>query len=247
MTHAWVTVTTMFPALAREVKRTLECSLVTPAESTDRADPITRLIASRLPELRRSRGLTQAQLGTAMGKLRPGWTRSTVAKLENLKRQDLSIADWMALAVALSIPPPLLIADPRFPDERVPITTDYDDTPWDALFWMMGREHVAPLGVEVPDFELFGRGFEVMHCGWEIMEATVELNRRDHRWPDSDEEDLRKVEANEQARHRASLFRLQKALNNLRSRGVRPPPLQSFVLKRAQELGFDQLLTEYGG
>lgn len=102
-----------------------------------RADPITRVIADRVTALRRDAGMNQAELGERMAALRPGWSRSTVVKLENYNREAVSVSDLLALGQALDVPPALLIADPRAV-EQVPVSADESVSVWTALLWLSG-------------------------------------------------------------------------------------------------------------
>ena len=116
-------------------------------KTTDRADPITRQLVDRVVLLRERAGHSQAEFGRRMGALRPGWTRTTVAKFEKYQRESISIADLFALAQVLDVPPVMLLADPRNM-EQVPVpTTSPDGTPcdspadaWDAFAWLIGAK-----------------------------------------------------------------------------------------------------------
>jgi hypothetical protein len=55
--------------------------------------------------------------------------------------------------LVLSIPPPLLIAEPRFPDELVLIGQDTEVDAWPALFWMLGRNQLEVADVESAEFQ----------------------------------------------------------------------------------------------
>lgn len=57
--------------------------------------------------------MNQTQLGARMAELQPAWSRSTVVKLENNKRESISLQDWLALAHVLRVPPIWLLTDPK--------------------------------------------------------------------------------------------------------------------------------------
>jgi hypothetical protein len=59
----------------------------------------------------------------------------------------------LALSLVLSIPPPLLIAEPRFPDELVLIGQDTEVDAWPALFWMLGRNQLEVADVVSAEFQ----------------------------------------------------------------------------------------------
>jgi transcriptional regulator with XRE-family HTH domain len=81
--------------------------------------------------------MNQAQLGARMAELRPTWSRSTVVKLENNKRESVSLQDWLALATVLGVPPIWLLADPKT-STPVPIAGHGELDPWTALLWLTG-------------------------------------------------------------------------------------------------------------
>ena len=81
--------------------------------------------------------MNQAALGARMAELRPNWSRSTVVKLENNKRESLSVADLLALALVLGVPPVSLLADPRR-TEPVPVAEGVEVGAWEAVLWMIG-------------------------------------------------------------------------------------------------------------
>ena len=76
--------------------------------TTMRADEITRVLAAQVARLRKAAGWSQAQLAERVAKHRPGWTRSSVTKLENGLRESISVGDLVALALAFDVPPALL-------------------------------------------------------------------------------------------------------------------------------------------
>jgi transcriptional regulator with XRE-family HTH domain len=115
------------------------------SENTDRADPITRLLGKRVAELRKSIGINQTELGARMTKLRPGWSRSTVVKLERNKRESISLQDWLALAGVLGVPPVWLLVDPKA-GTPVPIAGYGEVDPWTALLWLTGSQPLEDPG-----------------------------------------------------------------------------------------------------
>jgi transcriptional regulator with XRE-family HTH domain len=65
----------------------------------------TRVVAERVFELRKERRLTAAQLADRMTKVGIPWKRGVVAKLEKGYREDVSVAELLALAVVLEVAP----------------------------------------------------------------------------------------------------------------------------------------------
>lgn len=62
-------------------------------------------IAQRVKQLRGRRGWTAAQLGEAASKHGIRWDRFTVASLETGKRQNVTVQELFALALALDVAP----------------------------------------------------------------------------------------------------------------------------------------------
>lgn len=81
-------------------------------------------VVSRLKELRRRRGLTAQQLADGMSDAGIPWEYGVVAKLETGRRKALSVAEWLALARVLDVPPVALL----LPEED----TEYQVTPGSA-------------------------------------------------------------------------------------------------------------------
>ena len=218
------------------------------SETPDRADPITRQIASRVVELRKRRGWNQDDLATRMLKLRKGWSRSTVVKFEGFKRKDLSVADLMALAIVLNVPPTMLIADPN-QDEPVPMGDDGRDRPsWDVLLWMLGRKEIRFEDVDAAPYERYKNNFDILWAGWEISEATFALST-----PAATtylgygaKEVAEMAEEDEKKKDVAAIRRLDYALNILEQRGIPAPPLSPRILKRADELDMREYLAPSG-
>lgn len=70
------------------------------------------VVATRVRELRRRRGLTAQQLAEAMTKAGVPWSRGVVAKLENDRRGDkgVTVAELFALALVLEVAPTELLS-----------------------------------------------------------------------------------------------------------------------------------------
>lgn len=112
----------------------------------ERADPITRLIASRVREIRDQQSLSGAALSTAVRDLGlKGWVDSTVGKLETRRRESVTVRELLALAVALDVPPVWLLVDPES-DAPVPIVEGRDVDPWAALMWLTGWQPLEGAG-----------------------------------------------------------------------------------------------------
>ena len=103
------------------------------------ADPITRLVAGRVRALRTERGISGATLGAAVRALGlRSWAPATVGKLETMRRQSITVQEWLALSVALDVPPVWLLVDPNA-STAVPIANGVEADPHQALLWLTGR------------------------------------------------------------------------------------------------------------
>lgn len=205
-----------------------------------RADAITRVIADRVAQLRSSAGLTQVQLGERMGGLRPGWTRSTVVKLENYNREAVSVSDLLALARALDVPPVWLLADPA-EMAIAPSTGESGQNPWSLILWMMGRQ---PLNNDAGSGG-WEKAAMPLRLAWQAAAIAGELAERlqfrrigfqytvvDDDGP-HDQQDAEVAALSD----RRSLDRLVALLDAIREGGYVALPLPDSVITRARELG----------
>ncbi len=176
--------------------------------------------------------MDQAELGERMAALRPSWSRSTVVKLENLNREQVSVADWLALAAVLNVPPPMLLTDPRTTDP-VPLPTG-DVSAWGALLWLVGSS--ASGGGS--DVGAYHDSADVVDAIRAVHDAIMELGRTTTRASGRSAQEAR--ERNDE-RHRAALERLARELIRLDGAGVRRPAMDEQVVeliyRRADELG----------
>lgn len=227
------------PGTCRGVKRALPCAIVEQTKTPERADPITRLLARRVAELRKASGMSQADLGERMAQLRSGWTRSTVAKLEKNLRESVSVGDLLALAQALDVPPVMLVADPRHVAE-VPVADGAAVPAWEALMWLTGAKDLAGRR----DSPTFTDGAwyadQAMALGAALHqlehESRVTGTRDEQGNLTRDPETVRRVV---EERERLALERVRAVLERIERFGEHLPALPPAVVKRAAELGVD--------
>jgi transcriptional regulator with XRE-family HTH domain len=125
--------------------------------------PLTphQVIAARVRELRKKRGWSAAHLAAEMTKVGVPWERMVVTKLENGRRQNVTVEELFALANVLSVAPVHLVVPPLSSDESERVlyrVTPAGQQTWVAYAraWVRGR---APLGdprvyfAEVPEDE----------------------------------------------------------------------------------------------
>lgn len=235
----------IFHRVAWRVKLALHCAIVEHSQTPERADPVTRVLASRVAELRRAVGMSQAALGVRMAGLRDGWSRSTVAKLEKNLRETLSVGDLLALSVALDTPLASLIADPRSV-ATVPVAKDLEPDAWAALLWLTGSAQL-----EHSRLGNFDDAARLIEAGREIVSQLGELRRQDRAYvrdvdgtlahsPDGallgDPDEARRLT---DERHRTALLAVASALSRIERLGAPPPPLGAHVIARAAELGVE--------
>lgn len=223
----------MVPDPSPWVNTALRCAFMALTEDKDRAEPITRLLGKRVAEQRKSIGMNQTQLGTRMAELGLGWTRYTVVKLENNKRESISLQDWLALAQVLRVPPIWLLVDPRG-GESIPVAEGVEVDPWTFLMWMTGHQVIGePTGTNWANKEDVGLLLEVERLWKELAWLNTNLHR------------LRTTKLDE--RHREALGKMVReglgdvrdCLGHIADAGAVVPAVPAEVVKSAAELGID--------
>jgi transcriptional regulator with XRE-family HTH domain len=99
---------------------------------------LSRLVGRRIALLRQRAGLSQRELADRLG-----WTRDVIAHYE-LGRRELGLERLSALAAALRVSPPTLLAD----DERAPVLLALDAHPellGEVLFFLSSLKHGGDL------------------------------------------------------------------------------------------------------
>ncbi|MFI1951986.1 helix-turn-helix domain-containing protein [Streptomyces xinghaiensis] len=111
-------------------------------EQSEQWEP-TRAVAKRLREIRKRRGLTAEQLADRLTEQGVPWQRSTVAKLENGSRENVTIAEWLALAYVLDVAPIHLLVPTDAPAGDVyQVTPTETATIGDVRAWVRGFEEL---------------------------------------------------------------------------------------------------------
>lgn len=95
-------------------------------------------IANYVRTARKQKGWTAADLGHLLSEVGVKWDRFAVAKLENGKRQNLTITEVVALARVLDIPPVLLLF-PLGHAEQVEVLPGQTVGTWAGLKWFTGE------------------------------------------------------------------------------------------------------------
>ncbi|MEU2251166.1 helix-turn-helix transcriptional regulator [Streptomyces sp. NPDC019224] len=97
----------------------------------------TATVAERVREAREQRRLTAQQLADRLAAQGIAWQRSTVAKLENGNRENVSLTEWLALAAALNVAPVHLLVPIDVADDAA-----YQVTPETTVPVVVAREWI---------------------------------------------------------------------------------------------------------
>lgn len=202
--------------------------------------PITAVIAARVKHLREESRISGPKLAARLAGYGLNWTRTTVAKFETGLRSSITVQELLALALALDVPPIMLLADPRQVDKApaadVPVTDAITVPAWEALLWLIGSGTI-----DKSDLGNFGDASWLIHSGWGLVENLKELEDGDRVINPGDPDELDRVQQRDDARHRAALRGIRTAVARIRKAGAPLPPIipVAAVLKRAAELDVD--------
>lgn len=83
-------------------------------------------IGERTKKLRRRKDWTAAELGKRMTELGVPWDRSIIANLENGRRKSVTVAELLALSIALDVAPVHLLIPPDAGRYRPAPAVEYD-------------------------------------------------------------------------------------------------------------------------
>jgi transcriptional regulator with XRE-family HTH domain len=134
---------------------------------------VTQTIAREIRRWRERRGLSAQELSERCDRLGNPIPRNVIANLENDRRHTISVAEMLTFAMALNVPPVLLMY-PLGVDSGVEIAPGRGVAPWSAIRWFTGenRPHAALLGNEPePDTRHGMRE-------WEEAYQVIEMHRR---------------------------------------------------------------------
>ena len=102
---------------------------------------ITGTIAGEIRRRRKARGMSAEDLAAACADLGMPIPRSTLADLENGRRASISVAEWLAIAAALDVPPVVLLC-PVGTAETAEVLPGAEAPAYRAAQWVAGE---APL------------------------------------------------------------------------------------------------------
>ncbi|HEY7360929.1 MAG TPA: helix-turn-helix transcriptional regulator, partial [Streptosporangiaceae bacterium] len=102
---------------------------------------VTQAIAGEIRQRRKARGMSAEDLAAACADLGMPIPRSTLADLENGRRASISVAEWLAIAAALDVPPVMLLC-PVGTAETAEVLPGAEAPAFRAAQWVAGE---APL------------------------------------------------------------------------------------------------------
>lgn len=113
---------------------------------------------------RRALNLTAQQLAQRTAEIGYPVTRVAISKIEsNVRAGKFDVAEWLALAEALEIPPALLLF-PEYPDGPVQGLPDVERASVDGVWWISGRRRKS----KTPGIELVGLVEQRAELTWEL-------------------------------------------------------------------------------
>ncbi|MFD5513857.1 helix-turn-helix transcriptional regulator [Streptomyces sp. NPDC127051] len=197
----------------------------------------TETIARKVADLRERKGLTKQELGDALTELGVSWNRFTVSSLENGKRQNLSVTEWLALARALDVAPLTLLL-PLGEADEIEVLPGLPVHPDLVRQWIVGEEQaVNEQGYTVGDSVFWSRHTEPLrlYSRLPVAQEAVRGAKSALRIAESvgrEEAVTRAREANVGA-----LRQLADILKDMSGASIRPPALPASWLDEMVELG----------
>jgi transcriptional regulator with XRE-family HTH domain len=104
---------------------------------TDWPSSLAASIAEQVRRYRKDCGLSAQQLADACTAVGLDISRSAVANFENSRRPSISVAELLAFARVLRVPPLLLVV-PLGGDQPTPLPPGIADSSWEAAQWFAG-------------------------------------------------------------------------------------------------------------
>lgn len=159
-------------------------------QSEPRADGPTAEIARRVRSLRTSRGWSAERLAQEMTNAGVPWKRIVVTKLENGRRQALTIVEWLALAYVFRVAPIHLLV-PLEDEEPFEVIPGHSEVAGVARDWIRGAwplddsaEGLFAFYAEVPEHEFWTEETSVREGSWDKVHfaqlSRVHLGPREH-------------------------------------------------------------------
>lgn len=207
--------------------------------SGSETDGPTAVLAARLRELRERRGWSADRLAEEMASAGIPWKRAVVTKLETGRRQAVSVAEWIALAYVLDVPPLELLA-PLGQDIEVEILPGLEVDPYELRNWLTGTGRLAArTTADTPSgMQFWNAAAEPIRLYEQFTEAAKVLNRADLDARTAEKiGDPQRVQATRTA-YVDALQAWAEVLGRMRAAGMRPPAYVSKWAEDAAEFGF---------
>jgi len=137
-------------------------------QGRDWATHLTFDVGKRIAEYRTARGLSGQQLADRCAELgMPGLNRQVITKLENRRREAISLAELLVLARALDTSP-VLLALSIGKQQSTEVLPGQSLGTWDAALWLAGEVQLS----DAPD------GLDAIWLDWTDAEGVVPLHHR---------------------------------------------------------------------
>jgi len=104
----------------------------------------TRVIAGEIRRYRQQRGLSAQQVSDACAKAGLEISRSTLADLENGRRENITVTELLMLAAVLDVPPVQLMLPVLRGENTAEILPELSAPVWDAALWIRGEAKLRP-------------------------------------------------------------------------------------------------------
>lgn len=184
--------------------------------------PPTEVLARQVLRWRKERKLSAQDLANRLAELGSDLNRRVISKIENGER-GVSIDEWLQLAHALAVPPPLLLIDLADGDP-VAITKDLALHPWVFWGWVTG-EQPPPIdrGLRVARVEEFTRAKTTVFLYQHEERAAKEIERTERALLRAEYAGEPGEVAKARAEQAEALRDLATALDDMITLGVTPP------------------------
>ncbi|MGH3768767.1 MAG: helix-turn-helix domain-containing protein [Pseudonocardiaceae bacterium] len=203
----------------------------------------TAVIARQVRQLRESYKWSAERLASEMTQAGAPWDRTIVANLENGRRGTVSVAELLALAYVLDVPPVILLA-PLGEDQAVTVLPGLDLKPYELRAWMIGAARARRVTPDTPvAMQRWQRAARPIRLYEQISDTGSDLHRLDleARAAKRIGQPARIQET--QAAYVDALRAWAEVVKAMHQEGMRPPALVPEWLDDARELG---LLAEAG-
>lgn len=207
----------------------------------------TAVIARQVRQLRDSYNWSAERLANEMTQAGAPWDRTIVANLENGRRSTVSVAELLALAYVLDVPPISLLA-PLGKDETVTVLPGLDLRPYELRAWLIGASRLADR--VTPDslagMQRWQRAVQPIRLYERLTDVNRELHRLDvdRRAAEKIGEPTRVQKA--EAAYVDGLKAWAEVIQAMRENGMQPPALIPRWVNDARELGLLDEHTDTG-